>query len=457
MTSSKAVGAGAFVVIGTLLFTVALFMIGERRLLFTERYTVYTEFARLGQLENGAVVRVSGMDAGEVAGISIPKSPSEKFRVRMQVRKDMRQLVRTDSVATTQTEGLVGAIYVNIGAGTDVAPILSEGGTIAGKDPFQISELLQQASASMTLISDTVESLRGDAETAVKQIALTAQDAHGLVEDIRPDITAIARNGNKLTDDMQAILHKVNDGQGTFGKLVNDDGLYQQAKQIATETQAVMANVREVSAQARQAIEDFRSPDSPTNGLMSDMRRTLAQAREATADLADNMEAMKRNFLLRGFFNKRGYFDLNSISPAEYRKGVLENGKRKAMRIWLASNVLFATQPDGTEVLTADGRARIDSAIATYLRYLPTNPVVVEGYATGGDVGARYQRSRMRAGAVREYLLNQYQLTPQNTGSIALGEEAKDSPSNDRWDGVALTLFLDREQLQFATQPVASR
>jgi hypothetical protein len=72
-------------------------------------------------------------------------------------------------------------------------------------------------------------------------------------------------------------------------------------------------------------------------------------------------------------------------------------------------------------------------------------------------VGERYQRSRLRAAAVREYLLSQYHLTPQNTGSIALAEDAKGSPSNNQWDGVALTLFLDREQLQFSTQPVATR
>lgn len=456
MTTSKAVGAGAFVVVGGLLFTVALFMIGERRLLFTQRYSIYTEFARLGQLQNGAVVRVSGMEAGEVTEIRIPQSPSEKFRVRLEVRQDMRQLVRGDSVATTQTEGLVGAIYVNVNAGTEASPIVPPGGTIAGRDAFQISDLLEQASSSVKLITETVESLRGDAETAVKQIALTAEDAHGLVEDIRPDITDIARNGSRISADTQAIIAKINDGQGTVGKLINDDALYQQAKQLASEAQMIMANVKDVSAQAKEAIADFRSPNGPTNGLMNDMRTTLTQAREATADLADNMEAMKRNFLLRGFFTKRGYFDLNSISPAEYRKGVLENGKRKAMRIWLASNVVFETKSDGSEGLTADGRARLDSALSTYLRYLPTNPLVVEGYATAGAVGERYQRSRMRAVLVREYLLSQYQLTPQNTGSIALAEDAPGSPTDGKWDGIALTLFLDREQLQFATQPVSA-
>ena len=95
--------------------------------------------------------------------------------------------------------------------------------------------------------------------------------------------------------------------------------------------------------------------------------------------------------------------------------------------------------------------------MATYLKYLPANPLVVEGYATEGVVGERFQRSRSRAMAVREYVLTRYQLMPQHTGAIALGEEAPGSPSKDRWDGIALTLFLDREQLQFATQPVAMR
>ena len=90
-----------------------------------------------------------------------------------------------------------------------------------------------------------------------------------------------------------------------------------------------------------------------------------------------------------GFFNKRGYFDLDAISPVEYRTGVLENGKRKAMRIWLKSSVLFESGPDGSEVVTPDGRARIDSAMSTYLKYLPANPLVVEGYAPAATVAAR--------------------------------------------------------------------
>jgi phospholipid/cholesterol/gamma-HCH transport system substrate-binding protein len=188
---------------------------------------------------------------------------------------------------------------------------------------------------------------------------------------------------------------------------------------------------------------------------MSDMRVTLDQAREATGDLADNMEAMKHNFLLRGFFNKRGYFDLDAISPADYRKGVLEGGKRKAMRIWLSDAVLFAAGPEGTEVLSEGGRIRLESAMATYLKYLPSSPLVVEGYATDGSTSERFRRGRARAGMVREFVMGRYQIPPQNIGYISLGNDAQGSPDDSHFNGVALTLFLDREALAFEEQSVA--
>jgi phospholipid/cholesterol/gamma-HCH transport system substrate-binding protein len=452
MNSKRAVGAGVFVIVGVALFTAALFMIGSRRMLFESRFPVYTEFARLGQLEVGALVRVAGMDAGEVTAIEIPRNPSGKFRVRMEVRDDMRQLIRTDSVATTLTEGLVGAVFVNILPGSDQAPRVADHGTIPGREPFQMAELLEQMSETVALVNKTVESLSGDISNAVQTVNLTVENAHALIEDIRPEITTIANNGARISADTQAVMAGIRRGEGTIGKLITDDSLYVRAREVADEAKVVMDNMRDVSNEARRAIADFRSKDGPAQGLIADMRVTLMQAREATADLADNMEAMKHNFLLRGFFNRRGYFDLDAISPAQYRSGVLENGSRKAMRIWLGADVLFAPGPDGTEVLTESGRQRLDSAMATYVRYLPSNPVVVEGYATGGTVGERYRRSRIRAGIVREYLLGRFELAPQSTGYIALGEDAAGSPDGGRWDGVSLTLFLDREALRFADQ-----
>ena len=400
--AKRAVGAGAFVLIGLLLFAVALFMIGDRRMLFERRFTVYTELSRLGELEPGTPVRVAGAGAGEVVDIEPPGRPSEKFRVKMEVREALHPIIRTDSIAVPQTEGLVGGVFLNIGAGTDQAPQVAEGGTIPGGDPFQIGDMLQEASDTMTMIGDAVAALRGGAETVMTEVAGTAGEAHALLSTMKPDLEATAANGRLISSDTHQLMAKINSGQGTVGKLVNNDDLYRQLQDITHQAQDVMTNFHQASDEARRAIVDFRSKDGPAQGLLADMRTTISQAQEATADLADNMEAMKHNFLLRGFFNKRGYYDLDSISPAEYRSGgVLENGKRKAMRIWVRASLLFEPGPDGTEVLSDSGRVRIDSAMSTYLKYLPTNPLVVEGYATGSTSAERFRLSRRRAGIVR--------------------------------------------------------
>ena len=454
MVSSKVVGAGAFVIIGVLLFTGVLFLIGERRMLFENRFELYTEFAKLGQLETGSIVRVAGMNAGEVTEIQVPTSPEGKFRVKMEVRDDLHALVRTDSIASAQTEGLVGGIFVSIATGSAGAPAVPKGGTIAGREPFSMADLLAQASETITQVNMTVENLSDDLETTIDEIKMATADAHQLFIDITPEIKSIAENGNRISADTQQMMASIRAGEGTIGKLINDDTLYMRAREIADETKSVMANVRQVSDEARRAISDFRSKDGPAQGLFADMRVTLTQAREATADLADNMEAMKHNFLLRGFFNRRGYFDLDAISPAQYRNGVLENGKRKAMRIWLAAPVLFEEGPGG-EVLSAEGRSRVDSAMTTYLRHVPSNPIVVEGYSMEGTLGERYRLSRQRAGIVREYLMGRYGLMPQNTGYIALGSDVEGSPAGKTWDGVSLTLFLDTAALQFADQQAA--
>jgi len=76
----------------------------------------------------------------------------------------------------------------------------------------------------------------------------------------------------------------------------------------------------------------------------------------------------------------------------------------------------------------------------------------VEGYATQGTTDERFRLGRIRAGIVREYLLGRYELMPQNTGFISLADEAKGSPNGDRWDGVAIALFLETEALQFVAQ-----
>ena len=141
---ARMAGLGVFVVAGLALFTVGLFMIGDRQMAFAKKVTIYTEFNKITGLQPGAIIRVSGAKAGTIKQILPPNRPSEKFRVELEITEELHPLVRTDSIATIETEGLVGGSYLGIGTGSDTAPIAPRDSTIPGKEPFEISDLMQQ-------------------------------------------------------------------------------------------------------------------------------------------------------------------------------------------------------------------------------------------------------------------------------------------------------------------------
>src|SRR2546423_6419967 len=108
MIATDKFATGAFVVGGLLLFGFGLFLIGDRRMLFSKSADYYTEFAQISALESGAKVRVGGMDAGEVVEVRVPPQPGAKFQLKFRIIQKLFPVIRTDSVATIQTDGLLG-------------------------------------------------------------------------------------------------------------------------------------------------------------------------------------------------------------------------------------------------------------------------------------------------------------------------------------------------------------
>lgn len=433
---------GLFVIMAGLLFALGLFMIGDRRSLFARDFEIYTEFSRLGGIQKGAIVRVAGADAGEVEEIRVPRNPSEKFRVKLRVLEDLRGLVRTDSVASIQTDGLVGNKFIQIEAGTDAAPQAPDGATIPGSELYDFADLLAQANTTLLEVNEMVLEVRGALNTALGSISETTTRANRILDELDAEFKVILRKGNVVVTDVGAIVAGIREGRGTAGKLVNDPELYDRANALIADARGVIAKVDEAAEQAKQFTADMRSNTGPVQGAIADLRQTLAGAKEAMADLSESSEALKRNFFFRGFFARRGYYDLDDIPVEEYRAGALEGDDRRVVRVWLKAGVLFTTTPDGREELTEAGKARLESAMSDFLRQPPDSPLVVEGYAQAPTYDQRYIISRQRAQLVRDYLVNRTRIDITRMGVMAMGGEAPGSPAGQMWDGVAIALFL---------------
>ena len=442
MGTNRLAAVGAFVIGGLLLFGVGLFLIGDRRMLFGNTFQVFAEFSSIAGLDAGATVRVGGMQAGEVELISVPTGPAGKFRVRMRVRSDLRPLIRENSVASIQNDGLVGNKFVQIEPGTEVSAVIADGGTIQSKEPFDIADLMDQLSDTIETVNQTILEVRVQVDDALRSISATARTAEGLIDDVGRDARAILTVGNRVSKDLETIVAGVREGRGTVGQLFTDDTLYQRAKSIAAEVERAMANVRQATEEARAAISDLRGDDGPVTGLAGDLQATLAAARDAMNDLSDSTEALKRNFLFRGFFNRRGYFDLDDVTVQQYREGVLDTEDRRALRIWLGAPVLFEKDAAGVERLSAGGRARLDSAMSQFVKYPSTSPFVVEGYSGAATAAERFLVSKTRAQMVRDYITSKFGMDPGLVAVMPMGDQAEGAPGGDVWDGVALAMFV---------------
>src|SRR5678815_6014643 len=125
--------------------------------------------------------RVSGAKAGSITQILPPDAPSGKFRVEVEIVEDLHQLVRTDSLATIETEGLVGGNYLGVTTGSDTAPIVAANAAIAGKEPLDIAELVQRMADTVTKVNAVVDDMSDDAQRAVVAIADTVEHTDRLI------------------------------------------------------------------------------------------------------------------------------------------------------------------------------------------------------------------------------------------------------------------------------------
>ena len=351
----------------------------------------------------------------------------------MRVRSDLRPLIRTDSIASIQNDGLVGNKFVQIQTGTDAAPEVEDQGTIQSREPFDIADLMLAMSETLGIVNKMLSEVQSGVEQALSAVIATASGAQTLMKDMGGEVRTLLTSVNRVSTDVNAIVAQVRQGRGTLGKLLTDEAIYASVQAMSADAQKAVATVRQASEEARAAIADLRGENGPVKGLTGDVQQTLHSARDAMADLAETTEALKRNFFFRGFFNQRGYFDLDDVSVAQYRQGALETGDRRVLRIWLGADVLFERDVNGVERLSEGGRVRLDSAMSQFVRYPQKSPFVVEGYALDVTGDSRYLNSRTRAQLVRDYVVGKFKLDPNYVAIMPMGAEAPASPD---WRGL---------------------
>jgi len=187
-------------------------------------------------------------------------------------------------------------------------------------------------------------------------------------------------------------------------------------------------------------VADLTGPDEDGATAVATIRESLSNVSVAAVNMADETEALKHNFLLRGFFRKRGYYTLTTLSPDMYRKDPLF-AAQNTDRAWLPADQLFHPDSHGVEELTSQGRSALNAAFGNYGRRIFQGPVVLEGYSDSENAGDRLAVSRTRAILARNYLQSRFHLDTGKLGAVALENRPPDRSARASWNGVAIVLI----------------
>jgi phospholipid/cholesterol/gamma-HCH transport system substrate-binding protein len=446
---------GVFITAAVALFGAALFLIGNEHKAFRRHVVFYTNFQNVDGIPKGAKVRVDGMDAGEVESIQIPSSPSQKFRLKMNVEERLRGLIREDSLVTVETEGVVGDKFLLIQGGTDRASEAAPESTLQGKEPFEIGKLLEQAQGIMNQAGTTITGLQatmkdvsGRLDTTLDTATGTIRNVNGLVLDVRKgkgtaglllEDPATAADVKQSIANVRQTTEKLNTTTTRVDNLVADVQNRQLVAKIddtLVSAKSATQNLDQTSQQINTTLKSAFGEDQYGEDAGSNLQQSLTNLNQASGNLTDDTEALKHEFFFKGFFKHRGYDNLDDLPVEQYRAGEIFK-KLPESRQWIAAPALFTTNQSGEEVLSMPGRQSIDQAVGQF-KALYDKPLIVEGYASSGSPSEELVLSRRRAAVVRNYLQLHFHLQPKDTGIIALSSTPPESTGKTTFDGVSL-------------------
>ena len=147
---SRAARLGAFIVATLAILVAGVFIIGSRQYLFSSTYQLKAQFDNVVGLDAGGDVRVGGVHSGTVRSIALPHKPGEKVTIVMDLGKSTHEIIKQDSVASIETEGLLGNQYMAISFGSAGMPGVRDGDTLASLPPLEMSDLLKNPAAFWT-------------------------------------------------------------------------------------------------------------------------------------------------------------------------------------------------------------------------------------------------------------------------------------------------------------------
>ncbi len=264
---------GIFVLLAFIAAFIIIEVIGEPDF-FRPGYNLHARFANIHELKVGDPVKMAGVPVGRVAKLTLGTNDN---RVDVMLRLNKNTPVRTDSKATIKSAGLGGTDYVAIDFGSPGAPIMEQNGLLATVEQPDFNDLMARLDQAASGVENLTKSFTGD------KIDNLLGPFTDFMRQNNPRLTAIIGN-------FQNISTQIAKGEGTVGKLIYDQSLYNNANTTMTNFQEVADQVKQTVSQARGIIDQVNAGQGTVGKLVKDDKLY----NETTASMSNLKEILQK-------------------------------------------------------------------------------------------------------------------------------------------------------------------
>jgi phospholipid/cholesterol/gamma-HCH transport system substrate-binding protein len=253
---------GLFFLLGIALTWVTYETLSGGKILKDKGYQLIAGFESLRQLKEGDEVRMAGVKIGEVAKTRLSGSGR---RAEAILRIDSHVKVKSDSTATIVMSGLIGTNYIGIDLGTANAPDLPPGAEIKTKDTPDLSAVMSQIGE----LGKKLEGALGNLGTALSG---DGKGGPGIIQKVDQLVTENRENIQKTTANLADITQKVNQGEGTLGKLINNSKLHDELIATLDDVKKGAAEAKTFIANAQSIIDQVKKGQGAIGALVFDQK-----------------------------------------------------------------------------------------------------------------------------------------------------------------------------------------
>lgn len=301
--NKRAIGVGAFIIVGLLFLLGGVLTIGNLHSTFQKKMTVSTVFGDVNGLVAGNNIWFSGVKIGTVKKLEF----YGKFQVKviMNINIESQQYIRKDALVKIGTDGLIGNKILIIYGGSSTVAEIEEGDSLSNEKMLTTEDIMntfQQNNLNILALTQKLADGQGtlgrliNSDSIYNNIAATTNSLQLASANAQLLIKSLA--------DFSANLNK----EGTLANdLVTDTAVFRtmsasvnQLKRIADTAAVFVNNLKTAST----------NPNSPVGVMLHDekagteLKTTITNLQNSSAKLDADLLALQHSFLLRKYFKK---------------------------------------------------------------------------------------------------------------------------------------------------------